>query len=392
VKGKIFVIDEHEELRELVEAPYTSEDLLQQLLARYPDLLAGDQMSAESPRRWLLVSREVEVPDSEEGAGRWALDHLFLDQDGVPTLVEVKRSSDTRIRREVVGQMLDYAANGLAYWPLEKLRALYEADCGRLGLDPETRLRAHVAPSNGDVESFWQVVKTNLQAGRVRLVFLADIIPSELRRVVEFLNTQMDPAEVLAVAVRQYEGGGIRTLVPQVFGQTAEALARKAGGIRAKRKWDEESLFAAIRALGDPTYRVARALYEWSLIHLPVIWWGEGGTLGSCFPGKIIGGMRHFPFALWTTGQIEIQFARMKSKPPFDRAENRLELQRRLGEISGVSLPSDAIDRQPNLRMETLDNEDAIRGLKEAFAWYIALAERHAAGSPGAGEGPPAVY
>ena len=29
-----------------------------------------------------------------------------------PTLVEVKRSSDTRIRREVVGQMLDYAANG----------------------------------------------------------------------------------------------------------------------------------------------------------------------------------------------------------------------------------------------------------------------------------------
>jgi hypothetical protein len=31
----------------------------------------------------------------------------------VPTLLEVKRSSDTRIRREVVGQMLDYAANGV---------------------------------------------------------------------------------------------------------------------------------------------------------------------------------------------------------------------------------------------------------------------------------------
>jgi hypothetical protein len=31
-----------------------------------------------------------------------------LDQDAVPTLVEVKRSSDTRIRREVMGQMSDY--------------------------------------------------------------------------------------------------------------------------------------------------------------------------------------------------------------------------------------------------------------------------------------------
>jgi hypothetical protein len=39
----------------------------------------------------------------------------------VPTLVEVKRSDDTRIRREVVGQMLDYAANGVVYWPGEVL-------------------------------------------------------------------------------------------------------------------------------------------------------------------------------------------------------------------------------------------------------------------------------
>jgi len=29
----------------------------------------------------------------------WALDHLLLDQDAIPTLVEVKRSSDTRIRK-----------------------------------------------------------------------------------------------------------------------------------------------------------------------------------------------------------------------------------------------------------------------------------------------------
>jgi hypothetical protein len=34
-----------------------------------------------------------------------------VDEAGVPTLVEVKRSSDTRARREVVARMLDYAAN-----------------------------------------------------------------------------------------------------------------------------------------------------------------------------------------------------------------------------------------------------------------------------------------
>ncbi len=55
------------------------------------------------------------------------MDHLFVDQAGVPTIVEVKRSSDARIRREVVGQMLDYAANAVVYWNLDHLRAMFES-------------------------------------------------------------------------------------------------------------------------------------------------------------------------------------------------------------------------------------------------------------------------
>jgi hypothetical protein len=35
--------------------------------------------------------------------------------------VEVKCNIDTRIRPEVVGQMLDYVANAVVYWPVEAL-------------------------------------------------------------------------------------------------------------------------------------------------------------------------------------------------------------------------------------------------------------------------------
>jgi hypothetical protein len=59
------------------------------------------------------------------------------------------------------------------------------------------------------------------------MVFVADIIPKELRRIVEFLNSQMSSAEVLAVEIRQYVGQGLKTLVPRVIGLTAEAEARK---------------------------------------------------------------------------------------------------------------------------------------------------------------------
>ena len=134
--GKIYLLEENGTLQSLSEEPYASEDLLQTLLEHYPDLLAGEQIDEAAPRRWLLVSREVGVPGQEDSAGRWSLDHLFLDQDGIPTLVEVKRSSDTRVRREVIGQMLDYAANAVLYWPVKNIRAKFEAACQSRGDDP----------------------------------------------------------------------------------------------------------------------------------------------------------------------------------------------------------------------------------------------------------------
>src|SRR2546427_5894197 len=139
--GGIFLVRDNGDLVEMTERPYDSESLLQALLEQHPALLAGDQVDSVAPRRWLLVSREMAVPGDESGEARWALDHLFLDQDGVPTLVEVKRSSDTRIRREVVGQMLDYAANAVRYWPLENLRAQFDARCTERGQAPDDALR-----------------------------------------------------------------------------------------------------------------------------------------------------------------------------------------------------------------------------------------------------------
>lgn len=50
VSGGIFLLS-GEKLVEMREQAYDSEDLLQTWLAKYPDLLAGDQL-AGSPRRW----------------------------------------------------------------------------------------------------------------------------------------------------------------------------------------------------------------------------------------------------------------------------------------------------------------------------------------------------
>lgn len=113
------------------------------------------------------------------------------------------------------------------------------------GLDPEERLLVFLG-KNGDPVKFWEQAKTNLRAKKIRLLFVADVIPPELRRIVEFLNEVTDPVEILAVELRQYVGDGLKTLVPRVIGQTSEAQVKK-GGIRSPgRQWDETSFLAQV--------------------------------------------------------------------------------------------------------------------------------------------------
>lgn len=69
--------------------------------------------------------------------------------------------------------------------------------------------------------------ESNLRAGRLRLLFVADVIPPELRRIIEFLNEQMGDTEVLGVEIRNYVGGDLRALVPRVVGLTEAARERK---------------------------------------------------------------------------------------------------------------------------------------------------------------------
>jgi hypothetical protein len=137
----------------------------------------------------------------------------------------VKRSSDTRIRREVVGQMLDYAANAVLYWPVVSLRDALDrtAAAGSTGDDALLAIWPDL-----DVDTFWRSVAANLTAGRIRLLFVADELPPNLVRVLEFLNAQMSPAEVLGVELRQYLGpNGHVVLVPSVVGRTTAAVAAK---------------------------------------------------------------------------------------------------------------------------------------------------------------------
>jgi hypothetical protein len=169
------------------------------------------------------VGREVGVPAGQGESDWWSLDHLFIDQDAIPTFVECKRSSDARGRREVVAQMLDYAANGTEYWTADRLRQIAtetaDKDKQSGGLDEKVRQLVGATEPEA-VDQFWLTVEENLRRGAVRLVFVSDEAPRELLRLAEFLNEQMKDTEVLVVEVKQFRAdAGQKVLVPRVLGR-----------------------------------------------------------------------------------------------------------------------------------------------------------------------------
>lgn len=383
MNGSIFLLGENDELVEMRESTYDSEELLQTLLEDHSPLLAGDQIGDGEPKRWLLVKREAGVPDKEGGLDRWSLDHLFLDQNGVPTLVEVKRSSDTRTRREVVGQMLDYAANAVAYWSIDKVVAEFESTCSNRNLDSTAVLAEHL-DEEVDAEAFWQQVQTNLQAGKVRMVFVADQVPQELQRIVEFLNGQMNPAEVLALEVRQFSGSGLRTLVPRVLGQTAAALQKKAVRQRSTVRWDEASFIARLEEQGFAEEAlVVRRVLEWADQDAVTVGWGGGERHGSFKLQHRTNGTNYQLCYLWAHNAVGLPFHWLRERQPFVSQEKRLELLNRLNRIPGIDIPLDKIDSSPGFEITVLTDEPVLRAFLEELTWMVREADAyHEEGTP----------
>lgn len=376
--GGIYLIQDDERLVEMTEQAYNSEALLQKLLVDYPSLLAGDRIDSMTPRRWLLIKPEMEVPSEEDGYGRWFVDHLFLDQDGIPTIVEVKRSCDTRIRREVVGQMLDYASHAVVYWSIERIIAQFEANCHSRDLAPNELLFKFLVPDDytlldlGEEDTkifdFWQRVKDNLQTGKIRLVFVADKIPSELQRIIEFLNKQMNPAEVIGVEIKKFEGKNLKVLIPRVIGQTTAAKDKKISSVaREVRQWNETNFIEEIEIKqGVDIAKTTQTIIDWASCKNLSPTWGQGKQSGSFTPRIVTAkGEKKKFFVAWTSGTVEFS----ANEAPFHLPEIKNELLNRLTSIVGK-----AVSVNPYywyIPLSVLKEESVLKQFLEVMDWAV---------------------
>jgi len=186
--------------------------------------------------------------------------------------------------------MFDYAANGVKYWPIDRLREWLTARSG--GADEAAERIVHLLERDDDdrdatVEEFWNRVEDNLTAGRLRLLFVADEIPQELRRIIEFLNEQMQQTEVLGIAIARHQSGGMQVLAPTVYGRTEHAARTKRGVSTIPLEDIIQSADADAREVGERLDALAERL-GWSVrrgTKSKIYGRDPVGTLVTWYPG-----------------------------------------------------------------------------------------------------------
>jgi len=321
---------------------------LQTILEQNPDLLPGDQIDPDDPCRWMLIKREMPVPDPVTGSDRWSIDFLFLDQNAVPTFVECKRYADTRARREVIGQVLEYVANAQRDWSWGMLHSVAESTAKERNKTLESCVRELQVADFKTTETFFTKAEENLKKAVVRIVFFLEQAPPELKRLVEFLNSQMTASDVLLVEARQYEKDGLKVVAPRLFGFTEQARRTKElpSGARAVRQpvatdWNSFSKNALSKGLSESTLTSIRTLYEACEDLSAEMIWGRGVQTGSFSPKWSALCENAAPFSVYANGRLEMHFSSLKTSDIAQQIANRLSDEMK---AVGFKVPANYLD------------------------------------------------
>lgn len=173
---------------------FALEDSLQRLVASNPDLVLNEIYSSDDisgGRKLYLIGREIELSKGDDGGSRF-LDVLFVNDEGLPVLVEVKLAKNPEIVRKVIAQIIGYATFA-KLWNKDMLRSSFLKN----NSDEEVR-------SKIDTDDFWDRVKSHLDSETYTLVIAADKIGNELEQMIKFLDRKIPDIKVCGIEINTY--------------------------------------------------------------------------------------------------------------------------------------------------------------------------------------------
>ena len=297
---------------------FTEEGKLQDYLEKYPSLIPLAEI-VEGASDLLCIGREVI-------AGPGWVDLLFIDKDGLLTIVETKLAKNPEARRTVIGQIIEYASY-ISKWTVDDVYRIANA-----------YLKSDLDEAIGNMgEDFRSNIEQNLKNGKMRLIIAVDELIEPLRATVTFLNS-FSTFDILLLQVSSFEESKIKkVLIPSLFG-----YATKTGPSLLRKRWDLERFLADTRErCKQETVDIITKLYDFTNSNANSINWGTGASLGSFTFRKLRHGTLVSIYTVYSDGSIQLNFGEMRGKEV--KKEILESFRTKLNEIPNVKIPEEAI-------------------------------------------------
>jgi hypothetical protein len=192
----------------------------------------------------------------------------------------------------------------------------------------------------------------------------------------------MKRTEVLAVEVKQYVGkNGLKTLVPRVLGQTAEAQQRRPrGSDEPTRSWDEIGWYEHFEAMqGSELTDIVRKLSRWSEEKFYQVRSSQRiDSHATLWTRLNISDLSFRMYGIRADGKVELQFSDLKRRLPFDSRDLRKELRRRFNEMPGIHISGrdSTLRGRPTFNIDLLRNQESFDRFCQIFDWcYLQIAD-----------------
>ncbi len=238
----------------------------------FPDEAALHTLVEQAPQMLPLAGApRLTVVGREVLLGNGYADLIAVEPTGRVAIIEIKLAKNAEARRAVVAQVLAYAAYLHGATATDFEHGVLASHLQKRGLASLVQaVAAEDQEGAFDAASFTDGLTESLAEGAFRLVIVLDTVPSELVRLVSFLESAVNKLVVDLIAVSAYDVGGSTLLVPQrIEGEpekTSTTTSRSAAVKTARGKLVDgaEDFVASIEQAPEQHRTALRQLAAWA--------------------------------------------------------------------------------------------------------------------------------
>ena len=99
--------------------------------------------------------------------------------------------------------------------------------------------------------------------------------------------------------------------------------------------------------------------------------YGRGRVNGTYKPTLRQGSGSFVPAIAYTTGDVELQFSSLKTRPPFNEESVRREYLDRMNMIPGVSMSRDELGGLPSFKIDSIASDEGYAIFESALDWFV---------------------